>query len=326
MSRGDALAALRRHLPTAAALAGTRAPIQDGHLAPPVDVVWDGDEARIVTLEVYREGPLAEVSRAVYRTILEHPAFAGLERLDVDAVACRELPFVHDLGDPVPLLAREGLPGSVRRLSLTRPGMVAHGGDVGYLPLPSIEPLHPHLGQLERLDLAYPARLGRWALPRLRALHVTAGITAKALRELAKAQLPSLEALSLEADLYTEPELLLTPTRALLRSTGLPALRDLELADLDVDEGQWFDLDASGRDPGPWTPTIARAPVVRSLRRLALSFREVDREADALVKHAAAFAHLEAFALERGAALAHPTRAAITAALGVRVEAAGPGA
>lgn len=102
-----ALEQIRLALPTATELATIEhAPIVDGRLASPLAVEWDGSTARAATLEVYAERtPLAAVSGAVYRIVLSHPAFASLERLDLDSVACVDVPSVHLLGDPIPLLA-----------------------------------------------------------------------------------------------------------------------------------------------------------------------------------------------------------------------------
>ncbi len=313
----EALAELHRVLPRAEDLAVAGAPIVDGRLASPLRVEWEGDTARSATLEVYDEGsPLAEISRAAYRLVLSHPAFRSLERLDLDGVACVEESSARLLGDPTPLLAREGLPRSVKRLFLSMPGMVTHGGDVGYRAFPSLAPLHAHLDAVEHLEIAACEALGRLSLPRLRVLRIVSNVTVKNLRELARASFPALEALGLVCDDYGEPELRLPGVRALLRSEGFPSLRALELADLDVDEDQHFELDDEGRDPKPWTGTIARAPMLPRLRHLELAFKDMEREADALVKHAPAFAHLDALVLDRGSPLAHPTRQAIAAAVG----------
>lgn len=316
--RDAALEQIRLVLPTVEELAAIEhAPIADGRLASPLAVEWDGSAARSATLEVYAERTrLAAVSRAVYRIVLSHPAFASLERLDLDSVACVHVPSVHLLGDPIPLLAAEGVPRSVRRLGLAVPAMVSHAEDVGYRAFPSLAPLHGRLDGVEHLDLAACEALGRLSLPRLRRLRITSSVSVRNLRELARAELPALESLGLGCDDYAEPELRLAGVRALLRSAGLPALRELELSDLDVDEDQHAELDEEGRDPRPWTAVIARSPMLPRLRRLELAFKDLDREADSLVRHAAAFAHLEALVLDRGAPIEHPTRASIAAAVG----------
>jgi hypothetical protein len=323
--RDQTMADLRRALPSAGeveAMLGLRqppvaAPIIDGRLALPVDVTWDGATATAATLEVYKDGsPLAAVTRAIYRTMLEHPAFARLERLDIDAVACVEVPSVHLLGDPVPLLAREGLPRGLTRLSLAIPAMVTNAGDLGYWPIPSLRPLHRYLAELAHLDIACCASLGKLALPRLRKLRLWSGVSTRNLRELARSDLPNLEQLELRCDDFAERELRLAAVGSLLRGGALPALRDLELSELDVDEDQHFELDEQGRDPRPWTDMLARSPVVRRLRRLVLNFRDIDREADSLIERAADLAHLEELVLERGQPIRHPTRDAIASALG----------
>ncbi|MFO0572593.1 MAG: hypothetical protein U1A78_01200 [Polyangia bacterium] len=313
-----ALEQIRPVLPTAQALAAIgNAPIVDGRLASPLAVVWDGDAASAATLEVYAEGSLlAAVSRAVYRIVLSHPAFASLARLDLDGVACVDVPSVHLLGDPIPLLAAEGVPRSVRRLGLAVPAMVTHAGDVGYRGFPALAPLHRHLDGVEHLDIAACETLGRLSLTHLRGLRIGSSVSVRNLRELARAELPNLESLVLACDDFAEPELRLAGVRAVLRSAGLPALRELELSDLDVDEDQHAELDEQGGDPKPWTPVIARSALLPRLRRLELAFKDIEREADLLVRHAAAFAHLEALVLDRGAPIAHPTRASIAAALG----------
>ncbi len=316
MDDSKTLAYFRQHLLPAGQLSGLEAPVVDGHLALPVEVVWDGDRARSATFEVYRKGkPLEQVSRAVYRTLLVDPAFANLERLDLDAVACKDVPAVHLLGDPTPLLVREGLPRSVRRLGLAHPAMVTNAGDVGYEPVASLVPLHQLLASIEHLQIASCAKLGTLELPRLEKLELTADVTVKNLRELARANLPALQTLELACILYVEPEMRFNAVRALLRSKGMPALRALELAELDLDEDQWMELDEEGNDPEPWTPMLARSPLLRQLKRLTLAFRDIAREADALIEHAAAFEHLEALTLQWGEPIVRPTADAIAAAV-----------
>lgn len=293
------------------------APISDGRLALPVEVTWNGEAATAARLEVYKDGsPLTAVARAIYRKLLDHPAFSRLESLEIDTVACAELPSVHLLGDPVPLLAREGLPRGLTRLGLTFPAMVTNAGDLGYWPIPSLKPLHRQLVELAHLDIACCASLGKLDLPRLRTLRIWAGVSIRNLRELARANLPNVEVLELSCEDFTEPELRFAAVRSLLRSDALPALRELELSDLDVNEDQHFELDEEGRDPKPWIDMIARSPVVRRLRALVLNFRDIDREADSLIERAAELAHLEKLVLDRGQPMRHPTRQAIAAALG----------
>ncbi|MGN6107140.1 MAG: hypothetical protein ACTHU0_18680 [Kofleriaceae bacterium] len=326
--RAGVIAALRAALPTVAdieaspALSAVREalPIVDGRLAPPFELEWDGAQVRALRFEVYdKKSPLAAITARLYRALLQHPACAGIRQLAIGAVACTTEASIHLLGDPLWLLVREGLPPALEHLSLSHDGMVSHGGDLGSVPLNGLAPLHGRLADLQQLEIAGCARLGTLSLPRLRTLRLTSTVSARNLRELARAGLPALETLELSCDLHAEPELRFAAVRMLLRTKGLPALERLELAELDLDEDEHIELDEEGGDPPLWIDMIARSPLVRRLERLSLSFRDEDREAPRLVERAAAFAHLAALEITDGrgdrATLVHPTPESIAAAL-----------
>jgi hypothetical protein len=319
-SQAQVTGALAALLPNAREIERDEAPLADGKLAPPYELTWNNDLVTSMKLEVYGDGSsLGEVSRAVYRMALSHPAFSSLEQLDIAEIACLDDEKVGLLGDPIPLLAREGLPRGLKRLSLTHGGMVTNAGDLGYLSMGPLDPLHEQLVDLEVLAIASCSSLGTLALPKLRSLRVWWETKNRNLEELARASLPLLERLELRCDDLAAPELRLDATCDVLHSDAFPALRDLELDGLDVEQDQHYDLDEEGDDPVPWADMIAESPVVARLHRLTLRFRDTEREAQRLVACAEAFAHLEELVLDHEAPLRPPTRERISHALQVHL-------
>ncbi|NVB79018.1 MAG: hypothetical protein HOV81_11520 [Kofleriaceae bacterium] len=327
--RAQTLDVLHAALPTLAeldALAGlspddrAALPVVDGRLAAPFALDWQGDEVHSLRFEVYAESsPLSAIGARLYRLVLDQPACRHIQVLEIDEVACTSDEAVSLLGDPIWLLAREGLPAMTRRLSLTRSGLVAHGGDLGYLPLGDLSPLAGRLGAVEHLHLTGVERLGALALPRLHTLRLTSSVSTANLRELARLELPALAHLELSCDLFADPELRFAGMRALLRSKGLPSLRRLVLDELDVDDDQHAELDEDGDDPPSWVEMIARSPLLRQLESLSLTFSAEEREAPMLVELADAFSHLRELEITDAAGdrvtLVAPTAAAIASAL-----------
>jgi hypothetical protein len=297
-------------------------PIVEGRLAAPFALDWQGDEVHSVRFEVYAESsPLAAIGAHLYRLLLEQPACRHIQVLEIEEVACTSDEAVSLLGDPIWLLAREGLPAMTKRLGLTRPGMVTHAGDLGCVPLDDLTPLHARLATLDQLELAGVERLGALALPRLQTLRLTSSVSTANLRELARAELPALAQLELSCDLFADPELRFAGMRALLRSKGLPSLRRLVIDELDVDDDQHLELDEDGNDPPSWVELIAASPLLRQLESLSLRFCAEEREAPMLVELADAFGHLRELELTDAGGdrvtLVAPTAAAIASALGL---------
>ena len=94
--------------------------------------------------------------------------------------------------------------------------MVTNAGDVGYEPIASLVPLHQLLASIEHLQIASCAKLGTLELPRLEKLELTADVTVKNLRELARANLPALTERIRETKRETERQ---TPHQALSSAT-----------------------------------------------------------------------------------------------------------
>jgi hypothetical protein len=329
------VAPLERVIPTVAALdamvgldarARAAVPVAGDLMAAPFELTWRGGLVDEATFELYEERlPLSAVSTNAYRAFLKAPACRLVRSLTIGNVACVEFESSLLLGDPVTLLAREGLPLYLERLSLTRSGPVSNAGDLAYLGAERVAPLFRELANVVELELGGCEKLGKLSLPRLRTLRLIGNITPQNLKDLARAELPALEHLELyyETNAYERLQRW-HGTRALLRIRGMPRLTNLEISWLDLDESDREELemecddDEPSSDPGPWIDMIADSPVLRRLTRLTLQFNDYEREVPRLVERAADFAHLLQLSFYCSAGnttLAHPTREAVAAAV-----------
>lgn len=303
-------------------------PAEGDRMACPFKLEWRGGLVDAATFEIYdQDSALGAVSANAYRSFVKLPACRLVRHLTIGNVACQNFEDSWLLGDPIGLLAQEGLPPYLEHLTFARLGPVSQAEDIGFIPIECLSPLHVELAHLLELDLARCVKLGRLSLPKLRALRLSSQVTVTNLKELAKADLPALEHLELFCDnSWGGCDLMRRwrAARALLRTKGLPRLTSLEIAYLDLDEDQREEFEAQAddepeSDPGPWTDMIADSPLLRQLERLTLSFSDDDRELPRLLERAADFHHLAALTISPGAraktTLHHPTRDAIAAAL-----------
>lgn len=297
-----------------------RVPTAAGRLAAPYEFEWSDDELVQATFEVYdTENPLGAVCERIYQAFLRHPAAQKTRQLTLGNVACKEFRDSQLLGDGIRLLARSGLPPQLVRLDLERSGPVTNAGDLGYYAVTRLTPLLNNLAEIRELNISGCESLGKFDLPNLRAFRLHSDVAVKNLKELARANLPTLERLELSCDLYAPVEQRFKAMRSLLRSSSMPQLRHLVIEELDLDEDARMELDDEAEaEPDSWVDMIANSKLLKQLESLELSFRDDARELPTLITRAESFRHLECLEFWGGGnrvKLVHPTAETLRTAL-----------
>lgn len=299
-----------------------RVPVANGKLAAPYEFDWKDGGLERATFEIYdAEHPLGRVSERIYRAFMQHPESKTTRWLTLGNVACKAFHDSQLLGDGIRLLARVGLPPQLERLDLERVGPVTNAGDLGYYATTRLTQLLDKLTGVRDLQISGCEGLGKFDLPNLRILRLHSDVSAKNLKELARAHLPALEQLELSCDLYAPVEQRFKAMRSLLRTTKMPRLVHLTLEELDLDEDARMELDDDDEaeaEPDSWVAMIADSPILKQLEALDFWFRDHEREMPTLIERAKAFQHLrslEFWGARSRVKLAHPTAETIRDAL-----------